>query len=48
MGGVDIPCLIDTASQVSTVTESFFLQNIAPGDSALASCHWLKLTVQMA
>ena len=44
MGGVDVPCLLDTGSQVSTVTESFFRQNIAPGDSELASCHWLKLT----
>ena len=44
MGGVDGPCLLDTGSQVSTVTESFFRQNIAPGDSELASCHWLKLT----
>ena len=44
MGGVDISCLLDRGSQVSTVTGSFFRQNIAPGDSELASCHWLKLT----
>ena len=44
MGGVDVSCLFDTGSQVSTVTESIFRQNIAPDDSELASCHWLKLT----
>ena len=43
MGGVDVLCLLDTGSHVSTVTESFFRQNMAPGDSELASCHWLKL-----
>ena len=36
MGGVDVPSLHDTGFQVSTVTESFFRQNIAPGDSELA------------
>ena len=44
MGGVDVSCLLDTGCQVSTVTESIFRQNIAPDDSELASCHWLKLT----
>ena len=43
MGGIDVSSLLDTGSQVSTVTESFFRQNIAPDDSELASCHWLKL-----
>lgn len=28
MGGVAVPCLIDTGSMVTTVTESFFLVSI--------------------
>lgn len=44
MGGVMVPCLVDTGSMVSTVTESFFLQHFAPwGVDRLQSCHWLQL-----
>lgn len=44
MGGVDVPCLVDTGSMVSTVTESFFLQYFEPwGREKLQSCHWLQL-----
>lgn len=44
LGGVTVPCLVDTGSMVSTVRESFFLQNFAPwGHERLRSCHWLQL-----
>ncbi|TWW77698.1 Retrovirus-related Pol polyprotein from transposon 17.6 [Takifugu flavidus] len=44
MGGVQVPCLVDTGSMVSTVTESWFLQNLQPwGHDRLRSCNWLKL-----
>ncbi|KAG1952465.1 interleukin-1 receptor accessory protein-like 1-A [Pimephales promelas] len=44
MGGVEVPCLVDTGSMVSTVTESFFLQQFEPwGQERLQSCHWLQL-----
>lgn len=44
MGGVKVPCLIDTGSMVSTVTESFFRQHFEPwGQERLKSCNWLQL-----
>lgn len=37
-------CLVDTGSMVSTITESFFLEQFAPwGYDRLQSCHWLQL-----
>lgn len=30
MGGVDIDCLLDTGSQVTSVTESFFRKHLRP------------------
>lgn len=45
MGGVLVPCLIDTGSMVSTITESFFAANFEPwGQDRLQSCHWLRLS----
>ena len=45
MGGIPVPCLIDTGSMVSTMTESFFLQHFEPwGQDRLRSCHWLRLS----
>lgn len=45
MGGIPVPCLIDTGSMVSTITESFFLQHFEPwGQDRLRSCHWLRLS----
>nr|XP_046271732.1 uncharacterized protein LOC124073503 [Scatophagus argus] len=44
MGGVAVSCLVDTGSMVSTITESFFLEQFAPwGHDRLHSCHWLQL-----
>ncbi|KAK0136668.1 hypothetical protein N1851_027171 [Merluccius polli] len=44
MGGVKVPCLVDTGSMVSTISESFFRQNFEPwGQERLQSCHWLQL-----
>lgn len=44
MGDVEVTCLVDTGSQVSTVTESFFREYIARNNRELESCGWLKLT----
>lgn len=39
-----VPCLVDTGSMVSTVTESFFHQHFEPwGEERLQACHWLQL-----
>lgn len=44
MGGVHVPCLIDTGSMVSTITASFFAAHFEPlGQECLQSCHWLQL-----
>ena len=44
MGGIAVPCLVDTGSMVSTITESFFIQNFEPwGEEKLRLCHWLQL-----
>lgn len=44
MGGVAVPCLVDTGSIVSTVTERFFLKRFARwGVDRLHSCNWLQL-----
>ncbi|KAL7870950.1 hypothetical protein SRHO_G00084470 [Serrasalmus rhombeus] len=44
IGGVVVSCLLDTGSMVSTVTESFFIQQFEPwGQDHLQSCHWLQL-----
>lgn len=44
IGGVLVPFLLDTGSMVSTVTESFFLNQFEPwGQERLQSCHWLQL-----
>lgn len=44
MAGVRVPCLVDTGSMVSTVTESFFHKFFEPwGEERLRACHWLQL-----
>lgn len=45
MGGVKVPCLVDTlCSVVSTISESFFHQHLEPwGQERLRSCRWLEL-----
>ncbi len=44
IGGVLVPCLIDTGSMVSTITESCFIQHFEPwGQERLRSCSWLQL-----
>ena len=45
MGGVEVSCLVDTGSMVSTITESFFVKHFEPwGSEKLHSCNWLRLT----
>lgn len=40
-----MPCLVDTGSMVTTISESFFKDNFEPwGCDRLKSCHWLQLT----
>lgn len=44
MGGVEVPCLLDTGSMVTTVTESFFRDHFqSQGNGMLKSCSWLAL-----
>lgn len=44
LGGVPTRCLLDTGSMVTTVTESFFRQQIEPHTSEkMQSCDWLQL-----
>lgn len=39
-----MPCLIDTGSMVTTITEGCFQQQFQPwGQDRLQSCHWLQL-----
>lgn len=43
IGGVSKPCLIDTGSMVSTITESYFRSGSEPwGQGWLQSCRWLQ------
>lgn len=44
IAGVQVPCLVDTGSMVSTITESFFTEFFEPwGEERLRACHWLQL-----
>lgn len=44
IGGIPVPCLIDTGSMVSTITESCFLKHFEPwGQERLKRCQWLQL-----
>ena len=44
MGGVEVPCLVDTGSNVTIITESFFREHFeSKGESALKECGWLTL-----
>lgn len=44
MGGVEVPCLLDTGSMVTTISERFFFQHFEPwGKEKLLSCGWLQL-----
>lgn len=44
MGGVEVPCLLDTGSMVTTITESFFLENFSHlSERELHQCKWLGL-----
>lgn len=44
MGGVEVPCLLDTGSMVTTISENFFRQHFEPrGQEKLRSCGWLQL-----
>lgn len=45
MGGVIVPCLVDTGSMVTTITESIFKEKFELwGGDKLKSCNWLQLT----
>lgn len=41
LGDVKVTCLLDTGSNVSTITESFFEQRFQP---ILKNCEWLVLS----
>ena len=45
MGGVTVPCLLDTGSMVTTLTEDFFTEHFQSGRAGqLQHCSWLQLT----
>ena len=45
LGGVDVPCLLDSGSEVSTITEEFFNEHFRPqGKTLLPTGDWLRLT----
>lgn len=45
IGGVSVSCLLDTGSQVSTITEHFFKEHLAGEvDDMLSTSGWLKIT----
>ena len=45
LGGVHVRCLLDSGSQVSTITESFFNKHFRPRRSELLDTNqWLTLT----
>ncbi|KAL1007184.1 hypothetical protein UPYG_G00083180 [Umbra pygmaea] len=45
IGGVSATCLLDTGSQVSTITESFFREHLSGADDdMLSTAGWLKIT----
>ena len=45
LGGVDVPCLLDSGSEVSTITEEFFNEHFRPqGKMLLPTGDWLRLT----
>lgn len=44
MGGVEVPCLLDSGSMVTTLSEGFFMQHFEPlGQEKLHECGWLQL-----
>ncbi|CAB4010088.1 Retrovirus-related Pol poly from transposon 297 [Paramuricea clavata] len=45
IGGVSVSCLLDSGSEVSTITEEFFNTHFKPkGQELLSTSGWLKLT----
>ena len=42
MGGVMVPCVLDTGSMVTTVTRAYFEKHFQ-GDGAVRPCDWLRL-----
>lgn len=44
IGGVAVPCLLDTGSMVTTITQRFFEQKLQPSlQLNLQPCKWLTL-----
>lgn len=45
LGGVDVPCLLDSGSEVSTITEVFFNEHFCTqGKTLLPPSDWLRIT----
>ena len=45
LGGIDVSCLLDSGSEVSTITEEFFNEHFRPqGKTLLPTGDWLRLT----
>lgn len=43
MGGVNVECLLDTGSMVTTISEKLFKQHFQMNPESLKACHWLQL-----
>ena len=46
LGGADVPCLLDSRSEVSTITEEFFLRLTAANGLAIPYVGYLELDVE--
>lgn len=45
LAGIDVPCLLDSGSEVSTITAEFFNEHFRPqGKTLLPTGYWLRLT----
>lgn len=44
INGVEASCLLDTGSEVTTVTESYFKEHFEGSESALTDANWVRLT----
>ena len=44
IGYVDVRCLIDTGTEVSTVTGSFYMEHLAPGSEVVDVTSYMKIS----
>ena len=44
VGDVDVRCLIDTGAEVSTITESFYMEHLAPGNKVVDVTSYIRIS----